>query len=69
MEAQQQQWVQRQACIALRNMVARCKEQRACLLELGFEEVVRAAKKDFPLACKDVGSAALRDLGCDNYDI
>ncbi len=68
MEVQQQQWVQRQACIALRNLVARCKEQQDKILALGAEEAIRVAKKTFSASCQDVGSAALRDLGCDNYN-
>ena len=68
MEVQQQQWVQRQACIALRNLVARCKEYQEPLRELGMEDAVRAAKQKFPAACADVGSAALRDLGCEKYN-
>lgn len=34
----------------------------------GAEELVRAAKAAHPSQCKDVGSAALRDLGLDNYN-
>lgn len=68
MQVQQQQWVQRQACIALRNLVARCKDQQSAILGIGAEEAIRSAKLAFPSACKDVGSAALRDLGCDNYN-
>jgi armadillo repeat-containing protein 6 len=33
----------------------------------GAEAAVRNAKAKFPSACGDVGSAALRDMGCDNY--
>ena len=68
MQVQQQQWVQRQACIALRNLVARCKDQQGIILGLGAEEAIRAAKQAFPASCSDVGSAALRDLGCDDYN-
>ena len=68
MAAQQQQWVQRQACIALRNLVSRCKESCSLLLDLGAEEAIRDAKRNFPAACRDVGSAALRDLGCEGYN-
>jgi hypothetical protein len=68
MESQQQQWVQRQACMALRNLVARNTEFRPALLEMGAEEALRRAKTNFREACHDVGSAALRDLGFDKYN-
>lgn len=64
----QQQWVQRQGCMALRNLVARCSEEREAVLALGAEDAIRASKKAFPNTCGDVGSAALRDLGCENYN-
>lgn len=63
-----QQWVQRQGCMALRNLVARNPEARPLLLEKGAEEALRRAKLDFPAACRDVGSAALRDLGVEDYN-
>lgn len=68
MDVQQQQWVQRQACIAFRNLVSRCKEHRKELLAIGVEGSIRQAKRNFPAACQDVGAAALRDLGCEEYD-
>lgn len=34
----------------------------------GAEALVRAAKAAHPRNCKDVGYAALRDLGLDNYN-
>ena len=61
------QWVQRQACMAVRNLVARTPEYRAQLLSLGFEASIRKARSTHPQACGDVGSAALRDLGLDDY--
>ena len=67
MEVQQQQWVQRQACMALRNLVARNTEFRPILLDMGAEEAVRRARSSFPQACGDVGGAALRDMGLANY--
>ncbi|WIA28447.1 hypothetical protein OEZ86_010991 [Tetradesmus obliquus] len=60
--------VQRQACMALRNMVVRNPELRPGFLAAGAEELLRAVKVLFPAACKDVASAALRDLGLDNYN-
>jgi hypothetical protein len=56
----------RQACMALRNMVVRNPELRAPFLERGAEALLRGAKAAHP-ACGDVGSAALRDLGLDQY--
>ncbi|BDA43881.1 Armadillo repeat-containing protein 6 [Coccomyxa sp. Obi] len=61
------QWVQRQACMALRNMVARSPELRPAVLERGAEAFLRRAKVAHPATCADVGSAALRDLGFDDY--
>ena len=34
----------------------------------GEVQVLRAAKKGWPSSCGDVGSAALRDLGCERYN-
>jgi armadillo repeat-containing protein 6 len=58
--------VLRQACMAIRNMVVRNPELRPQVLSKGAEELLRAAKKAHP-GCRDVASAALRDLGLDNY--
>jgi hypothetical protein len=58
----------RQACMAVRNMGVRCPELRPELLERGAEAAVRRARAAWPEACGDVGSAALRDLGLDNYN-
>lgn len=60
--------VQRQACLAMRIMVVRNPELRQPYLDKGAEALLRQAKKAFPSWCKDVGSAALRDLGLDNYN-
>ncbi|KAG2442170.1 hypothetical protein HYH02_009658 [Chlamydomonas schloesseri] len=60
--------VQRQACLVTRIMVARNPELRPAYLERGVEPLLRAAKTAHPASCKDVGSAALRDLGLDNYN-
>lgn len=59
--------VQRQACMAVRNMVVRNPELRPGFLAAGSEGLLRGVKAVFPGACKDVASAALRDLGLDNY--
>ncbi len=60
--------VQRQSAILLRNMVVRNTENRPLFLDGGAEALLRAAKKAHPRNCTDVGSAALRDLGLDNYN-
>ncbi|EFJ47195.1 hypothetical protein VOLCADRAFT_105247 [Volvox carteri f. nagariensis] len=60
--------VQRQACLVTRIMVARNPELRPLFLERGAEALLRAAKAAHPASCRDVGSAALRDLGLDNYN-
>eukprot|EP00878_Enallax_costatus_P033258 GHUV01036665.1.p1 GENE.GHUV01036665.1~~GHUV01036665.1.p1 ORF type:complete len:148 (+),score=72.61 GHUV01036665.1:261-704(+) len=60
--------VQRQACMAIRNMVVRNPELRPVLLAANAEELLRSVKTLFPSSCKDVASAALRDLGLDNYN-
>lgn len=59
--------VQRQACMAVRNMVVRNPELRPGFLAAGCEGLLRSVKGLYPAACKDVASAALRDLGLDNY--
>jgi hypothetical protein len=58
----------RQACMALRNIAARCPDVRPALAEKGAEGAVRAARAAWPSACGDAGSAALRDLGVDRYN-
>ncbi|GIL83032.1 hypothetical protein Vretimale_8546 [Volvox reticuliferus] len=60
--------VQRQACLVTRIMVARNPELRPLFLERGVEALLRTAKVAHPVLCRDVGSAALRDLGLDNYN-
>ena len=57
----------RQGCMALRNIAGRCVEEREGMLRAGAEVVVRAAQAAYPEQCQDVGLAALRDLGLDNY--
>lgn len=60
--------VQRQCCMALRNMSVRNPENRPAILEKGAEGLLRQAKTKHPKTCGDVGAAALRDLGLDNYN-
>lgn len=60
--------VQRQGCMMIRNVVVRCPELRPGVLDLGAEKVIRGAKARWPDQCGDVGSAALRDLGLENYN-
>eukprot|EP00884_Botryococcus_braunii_P005371 jgi/Botrbrau1/14835/Bobra.0278s0005.1 len=62
------QWVQRQACMSIRNIAGRNTALRPILLNKGVEDLLRQAKQRFPAACHDVGSAALRDLGIENYN-
>lgn len=54
--------------MAVRNLASRNLENRPILLKMGFQEALEDAKKTHPKACADVGSAALRDLGIDNYN-
>lgn len=64
------QWAQRQACAAIRNVVSRSPELTTVVLspeQGGVEPLLRAARDRYPDACGDVGAAALRDLGCDDY--
>ena len=60
-------YARRQACAAARNIAARAPDARPALLAAGVEPLLRAARDSHPLACGDVGEAALRDLGCVNY--
>ena len=41
---------------------------KGILLAEGAEDLLRLAKRSHPEKCLDVGSAALRDLGCANYN-
>jgi len=60
--------LQRQASMLLRNAVARSKDLLGPkILALGAEKLLVQAKINHKM-CVDVGSAALRDLGCDNYN-
>ena len=60
--------IQRAACLFARNAVSRCPDNVALALRCGFEPLLRDAKRRHPRECVDVGSAALRDLGCENYN-
>ena len=60
--------LQRQACMFFRNAVVRTPELRAVALATTAEASLRLAKRNHPKACGDVATAALRDLGCDNYN-
>ncbi|KAK3277891.1 hypothetical protein CYMTET_14133, partial [Cymbomonas tetramitiformis] len=62
------QYLQRQACMFIRNAVARSKDNIPLLLEQGASQLLLKAKALHPKICMDVGSAALRDLGCENYN-
>ncbi|XP_030365135.1 armadillo repeat-containing protein 6 [Strigops habroptila] len=55
--------VQKQACMLIRNLVARSRDFSQPILEMGAENLIteaRATHRD----CDDVAKAALRDLGC-----
>lgn len=57
--------VQKNACWAIRNMVARCRDQNVKFLELGVESILNSAYEKF---AEDFGfdiKSALRDLECD----
>ncbi|KAL3683333.1 hypothetical protein R1sor_001355 [Riccia sorocarpa] len=59
--------LQRQACQLLRNLAVRNLENRPIILEKGLEKLIRKAKASH-VGCKDAASAALRDLGFDDYN-
>ncbi|PKA55479.1 hypothetical protein AXF42_Ash006681 [Apostasia shenzhenica] len=59
--------MQRQSCFMIRNLVARSPENRTILLNAGIEKLIRRAKGSHG-SCKDAATAALRDLGLDDYD-
>ncbi|XP_067932090.1 armadillo repeat-containing protein 6-like [Watersipora subatra] len=54
--------VQKQACMAIRNLVSRTRENNEAILGLGAEELINRAMT-VP-DCKDEAKAALRDLDC-----
>lgn len=56
----------RQACQMVRNLNVRNPENRPITLEKGLEPLIRRAKDTYSI-CNDVGSAALRDMGLDDY--
>lgn len=58
---------QKQACLMIRNLVARNPENRIVLLNDGAEKLIRKAMA-LHGSCKDAASSALRDLGLDNYN-
>ncbi|XP_020255904.1 armadillo repeat-containing protein 6 isoform X2 [Asparagus officinalis] len=59
--------MQRQSCLMIRNLVARNPENRTILLNNGIEKLIRKAKGSHQ-SCKDAATAALRDLGLDDYN-
>ncbi|KAI3753198.1 hypothetical protein L2E82_25244 [Cichorium intybus] len=60
--------LQKNSCLMIRNLVARNTENRSILLSNGIEKVIRNAKESHK-CCKDAGTAALRDLGLENYNL
>jgi hypothetical protein len=61
--------VQRQACMAVRNMVVRNPELRPAFLQRGAEQLLRGVRGVLPGGDTDVATAALRDLGVDQYNV
>ncbi|GKB77136.1 armadillo repeat-containing protein 6 [Tanacetum coccineum] len=59
--------LQKNSCLMIRNLVARNPENRTLLLGNGIEKIIRKAKENHK-SCKDAATAALRDLGLDNYN-
>lgn len=53
---------QKQACMAIRNLISRARENCEAIIELGAEELINRAMT-VP-ECNDEAKAALRDLGC-----
>ena len=61
--------LQRQCAMFLRNAVVRTPENVPLILNnTDAEALLRLSKKNHPKECVDVASAAMRDLGCDNYN-
>jgi len=54
-------FLQRPACLAIRNIVARSTDLSASFLKLGVEELLNKVE---PREGGDEAKAALRDLGC-----
>ena len=48
--------------------MVRNQELRGQMLATTVEQSLRLAKKNHPSFCMDVATAALRDLGCPNYN-
>nr|XP_043621206.1 armadillo repeat-containing protein 6 [Erigeron canadensis] len=59
--------LQKNSCLMVRNLVARNAENRSLLLSNGIERIIRNAKENHK-SCRDAATAALRDLGLDNYN-
>ncbi|XP_028030623.1 armadillo repeat-containing protein 6 homolog [Bombyx mandarina] len=57
--------VQKNACWAIRNIVARCREQNVKFLELGAEALLNSSHELFGNEFGFDIRSALRDLGCD----
>lgn len=60
--------IARQCCMLIRNCAVQEKAYQCAFLNLGAEELLRSVKTLHPNTCSDVGSAALRDLNCENYN-
>ncbi|XP_071726178.1 uncharacterized protein [Rutidosis leptorrhynchoides] len=60
--------LQKNACLMIRNLVARNSENRSVLLSNGIEKIIRNAKEKHK-SCRDAATDALRDLGLENYNL
>ncbi|CAK9193229.1 unnamed protein product [Sphagnum jensenii] len=58
--------LQRQGCQMLRNLAVRNPENRPVMIEKKLPDLIRKAKLAHHI-CYDVGAAALRDMGFDDY--
>ena len=57
--------VQKQACMAVRNLVARTRHHVPAFLESGVEPLIRKARQQHKTKLDDESHAALRDLDLD----
>nr|CAB3223154.1 armadillo repeat-containing protein 6 [Phallusia mammillata] len=54
--------VQKQACMAIRNLVARTRHHTTAFIENGAENLIRQASENYKSVLEDEAKAALRDL-------
>ena len=58
----------KQVCMLLRNAAVRSSKVKDLLRKADMEKHVRAIQQQHTSMCKDVASAALRDMGIENYN-